>query len=193
MRRCGGPSAFYNRDMQQTRVDTPHLAGRREFLTVGAAAVATACGRKREPGFDGYAFVANEDGYAVAAVDLSAFTVARHIRLNDPPAQVIAHPSKPFVYVLTPRSGLLHEIETEKLSIKRTLQVARSATTMRLTEDSALWVLTENPARLVRIDLDAWRIEWHVALPGAADEFDIARYFDNASGSYLHRAIATYR
>src|SRR5687768_13967795 len=123
--------------MQQTRPDSAQSIGRREFLSVGVAAITTACGRRRDSGFDGYAFVANEDGHAVAAVDLSAFTVARHIRLSDPPGQVIAHRTKPFVYVLAPKSGALHEIETEKLLVRRTLQVARSAVSMRLTDDSS--------------------------------------------------------
>ena len=53
---------------------------RRTFLLTPA--VLAACGRRRGSGFDGYAFVAAQEGRAVAAVDLIAFAVARHIRLD---------------------------------------------------------------------------------------------------------------
>jgi hypothetical protein len=147
---------------------------RRQFLTAGIAAVAMGCGRKRATGFDGYAFVSNEEAHAVAAVDLAAFSVAKHIRLNDAPGQVIAAPKKPFVYVLTPRSGNLHEIETEKLAIQRTLHIAPSATSIKLSGDSVLWVLSGHSRKLVRVDLDTFRVDGHVTLPSGGSEFDIA-------------------
>jgi hypothetical protein len=178
--------------MYETRPNPPDAVGRREFLTSGIAAVAAGCRRKRDSGFDGYAFVANEEGHAVAAVDLSAFAVARHIRLAEAPGQVIAHPSKPFVYVLTPRVGLLHEIGTETLSVRRTLQVAASAVSMRFTADSTLWVLCDRPAQLARIDLDAVRVETKVPLPGVANDFDFAEFFDPAIRASVTRAVVTY-
>jgi DNA-binding beta-propeller fold protein YncE len=170
--------------MQETRPVSPRSVGRRAFLTVGVAAVAAGCRRKRDSGFDGYAFVANEDGKAIAAVDLSAFTVARHIRLTDAPGQVIAHPAKPFVYALTPGSGLLHEIEIERLAVRRTLPISSAVTSMRLGADSALWVLSTTPPKLIRVDLDAMRIEAQIHLPARADDFDIAAYFDRAVVTY---------
>src|SRR5688572_2217597 len=153
------------------------MLARREFLTAGVAAVTVGCQRNRATGFDGYAFVANEDGHAIAAVDLSAFTVARHIRLNDAPGQVIAHPAKPFVYVLTPRSGNLHEIDAEKLAVRRTLPVAPSATSMRLAADSILWVLSSDARKLVSVDLNAFRVDARIALPGFATDFDITERY----------------
>ena len=50
-----------------------------------------ACGRRRQSaGFRGYAFVANEEGNAIAAVDLEALAVARHIPLNGAPTSVVS-------------------------------------------------------------------------------------------------------
>jgi len=40
-------------------------------------------------GFAGYAFIANQDGRAIAAVDLEVFAVARHIRLDGAPTAVL--------------------------------------------------------------------------------------------------------
>ncbi|MGH9614900.1 MAG: hypothetical protein ACRD4P_17695 [Bryobacteraceae bacterium] len=53
------------------------MLNRRNFLA-GGAAVLVGC-RKSEA-FSGYAFVANQDGMAIAAVDLGAFALARLIQ-----------------------------------------------------------------------------------------------------------------
>src|SRR5437016_3353754 len=61
---------------------------RRALLTLSAGSAAgllfsNACGRRRgNAGFRGYAFVANEEGQASAAVDLEALAVARSIPLG---------------------------------------------------------------------------------------------------------------
>jgi hypothetical protein len=157
--------------------------GRREFLALGAGA-AVGCGRQKSTGFNGYAFVANEVGQAVAAVDLSSFTVARHIRLNSPPGDIIAHKTSPLVYVLTPQTGTLHEIEAEKLAVRRTLHVAPAANSMQLAADGRLWVLSGASRKLVNVDLDAFRIDSHVPLPGAANDFDIAARLGHALVTY---------
>jgi DNA-binding beta-propeller fold protein YncE len=178
--------------MEETRPVSPRSIGRRAFLTIGVAAVAGGCRKKRGAGFDGYAFVANEDGHAVAAVDLSAFAVAKHIRLADAPGQVVAHPTRPYVYVLTPRSGVLHEIETQKLAVSRTLQVAPSVTSMRFGVDSALWVLSGAARRLVRVDPDSFRTDGHISLPGAGDDFDIAGHFNRAVVTYSSEGAVSW-
>jgi len=49
------------------------------------------CARKRSTGINGYAFVANEEGHNIAAVDLTAFAVAKHIRLDAAPTAIIEH------------------------------------------------------------------------------------------------------
>jgi hypothetical protein len=53
-----------------------------------------------------------------------------------------------------------------------------------LTARPAIWILSENPARLVRVDLDAFRIDGDVPLPGPANDFDVAGYFDRAVAIY---------
>ena len=66
------------------------MLSRRSFTFTGFAAAAAGCRRKKSPGFNGYAYVANEAGNAIAVVDLTAFAVARHIPLDDSPNAVIA-------------------------------------------------------------------------------------------------------
>src|SRR5215469_15129105 len=87
--------------------------------------IAVACSRRHSTGFSGYAFVANEEGKAIAAVDLEAFAVAKHISLDDAPSQVVASADSASVFAVTPRSGSIHEIQADRLSFKRKLPVAR--------------------------------------------------------------------
>ena len=57
--------------------------------------LATACFRRAVDAFRGYAFIANQEGQAVAALDLEVMAVARHISLDDAPAQMLAANMKP--------------------------------------------------------------------------------------------------
>jgi hypothetical protein len=53
------------------------LLTRRSLLSggLGALGAFTACSRPKAKGFSGYAFIANQEGGAVAAVDLEVFAV----------------------------------------------------------------------------------------------------------------------
>ncbi len=134
-----------------------------------------ACGRRKGAGFHGYAFVANQEGRAVAAVDLIAFAVARHIRLDASPTAVLADPVRPAIYALTPETGTVHEISTGTLAVRRKAQIARSAVTMLgSAEGGSVWVLAREPRQLVRIALDSFRAESRIALPAEPVDFDLA-------------------
>jgi YVTN family beta-propeller protein len=143
------------------------------------------CGRRRGVGFDGYAFVANEEGAAIAAVDLTAFAVARHIHLDANPAAVLADPVRPAVYALTPATGSIHEIGSGTLAFRRKVQVARSAVAMRLAPDGqSIWVLSEQPKQLLRLRLDTLRPDTHIALPAEPVDFDLSGDGDWAGVSF---------
>src|ERR1700675_1410552 len=103
-----------------------------------------ACGRRRQSaGFRGYAFVANEEGNAIAAVDLEALAVARHIPLNGAPTSVVSTARRPLVYALSPPNGTVHEIEVDRLSFNRRLGGASSALGFAVAPDEcALYVLS---------------------------------------------------
>ena len=150
------------------------VISRRSLLAVPFLA---ACGSRGAPGYRGYAFVANEEGQAVAAVDLEALAVARHIALDASPAQVVAAPNRPSVYALTPATGSIHEIQSDRLSFKQKLAVASTAVSMRLDPSGrAMYVLTRDPPSLVRVGLDSFKVEWRIALPGEPVDFDIGPY-----------------
>jgi YVTN family beta-propeller protein len=131
-----------------------------------------ACSSRRA-GYRGYAFIANEEGQAVAAVDLSALAVARHIPLDASPVDVLALHTRPFVYALTPENGSLQEIQADRLSFARKIAAGSQAISMHLSPDErAMYVLTREPKALVRIALERFAVDWK--LPLLEDPHDFA-------------------
>jgi len=131
------------------------------------------CSRKGK-GFPGYAFVADQEGRSVAAVDLTAFALTKQIRLEGAPNTVIAHPSHPAVYVLTPENGTIHEIEAASLAVKRRARPAQAAVSMRLAADGrSLWVLARDPRALIRVPLDSFRATARIPLPHDPGGFEL--------------------
>lgn len=150
----------------------------RRSILLGGLAGLTACTRPKAKGFSGYAFIANQEGGAVAAVDLEVFAVARHIHVDGAPTAVVARPERGRVYALTPANGSVHEIHTSNLTLAGRLQVAHSALTMRLA-GASLYVLCNEPKQLVRLALDPMRIDW--TLPLLADPVDLEISSDGAT------------
>ncbi len=140
----------------------------------GIAPVA-ACGRRKGTGFPGYAFIANETGRSLAAVDLSLFRVARRVGFSSEPSAVIAPPDHNSVFVLTPRTGSVHEVDAESLRIRRSSRVAGAAVSMRVGPDGeSIWVLGRDPTCLVRLPLDSFRPSERIRFSGTPEDFDIA-------------------
>lgn len=147
---------------------------RRTALLGGLGALAS-CTRRKAKGFSGYAFIANEEGGAVAAVDLEVFAVARHIRVEGAPTAVVAQPSLARVYALTPGNGLVHEIRADNLTFSRKVRVANTAITMRLSpRGETLYVLCSDPKRLTALALEPLRVGWTVSLPAEPVDLDIS-------------------
>jgi YVTN family beta-propeller protein len=147
----------------------------RRGLLLGGLGAMVSCMRQKAKGFSGYAFIANQEGGAIAAVDLEVFAVARHIRLDGAPTAVIAHPQRARVYALTPENGSVHEIRTDNLTFSRKLQVATSAVTMRLSPGGeALYVLCREPKRLAALALHPMRVDWTLPLPAEPVDFDVS-------------------
>ena len=153
----------------------------RRAVLAGAASLLGACRRRRTYGFPGYAFVANEGGQAVAAVDLTAFAVARHIHLDAPPTAVLAPVRGASVFALTPTTGGLHEIDAASLWLKRSARIVPGGFLMRVAPDeSCIWVLGRNPGRLVQVDPGGLSPVAEIGLPEEPGSFDLAP--DGAAG-----------
>jgi YVTN family beta-propeller protein len=134
-----------------------------------------ACSTGRRAGFRGYAFIANEEGQAVAAVDLEALVVARHIPLDSSPVNVLALNTRPFVYALTPENGSIHEIRSDRLTFVRKLAAGSKAIAMHVSPDErSVYVLTKEPQALVRLALDRFAVDWKLPLPEDPHDFAIS-------------------
>ena len=147
----------------------------RRDLIAGTAALAVSCGRRKASGYSGFAFVANEEGQAIAAVDLAVFAVARHIALDAKPTGVVAHPTKPFAYALAQQPGRLYEIHGEKLWVTRRLDLAPSALSALISEDGAnLYVLCREPRRVAVVSTRSLTIAREYPLASEPAEFGVS-------------------
>ncbi|MEP7362960.1 MAG: hypothetical protein ABI972_06870 [Acidobacteriota bacterium] len=147
---------------------------RRRFLYSGLASLA-ACGRRAAPTPAGMAFVANREGKAVAAVDLSALAVVRHIALPASPDDLTSHHLHPAVFVSIPSLATLAEVSTDKLTPGRRLRLPGPATKMRFSRDgSALWVLVPEAKQLLRVSPTGMKVEAKIALPETPVDFDLS-------------------
>ncbi len=159
----------------------------RRFFLLAAGAATSACRRKKGARFDGYAFVANEEGRAVAVVDLTAFTVARHIHLDSAPSEVIADPVRPSVYVLSRENGTVYEIGMEGLSLRRRARVAGHAVSMRAEAGGqSLWIAARDPRQLIRLPLNTFRPDSRIPLPGEPQDLDLSPAAGLAAVSLLN-------
>ena len=156
------------------------VISRRSLLALPLAA---ACSRQRVA-FQGYAFIANQEGGAVAAVDLEVFAVAKHIALNGAPSQVLAASSRPSVYALTPESGAVHEIDADQLRFARKVTVAARAVSMQIANgERFLYVLAREPRSFIALRLEDFQVAWRVPLPGDPVELALAPEGDRAAVS----------
>lgn len=158
----------------------------RRALLAGAGAISTSCATKRELGFSGFAFVANEEGQAIAAVDLKAFAVVRHIRLDSSPSQLVNHPKRKSVYALTPSNATVHEISAAKLQRERSLSLGVKCHDLRLSPElippdagigygNTLWAVSKEARQLVEVKLDSFEVGRRISIPGEPTDFDLSR------------------
>src|SRR5258706_4705265 len=153
------------------------MVSRRAFLSVP---LAVACARRGSPGYRGYVFVANQEGHAIAAVDLQALVVARHIPIDGAPTQVLAAQIRPAVYALA--EGSIIEIQSDRLSVRRKLSVGPAVDMAMDSQQRALYVLTRDA--LVRVGLESFLIDWRIPLQEIPVDFAVAADGKTAAVSF---------
>lgn len=137
-----------------------------------ASMAGASCGREKGVGFEGHAFVANEEGGAIAAVNLTAFAVTRHIRIDGRPTKVVSHPILPSVWALA--SGYVHEIDPTRLEFRRKIPVGETARDLQLDPTGQfLWVLSADRIAKFAAETLAPSGTWN--FPGEAVSFVLAR------------------
>lgn len=135
--------------------------------------LATSCSRDRGNGYEGHAFVANEEGGVVAAVNLTAFAVTRHIAVGGRPDKVVCRPMG--VWALSSSSGTIHEIDPERVELRRKASLASSAVDLQISKDgNFLWLLAREPKRLIKIDTARLTQVAAVSLPDVPTALSLA-------------------
>jgi DNA-binding beta-propeller fold protein YncE len=151
----------------------PSFITRRSWLVSSAAALS--CARRKATRYLGYCFVANQGGRSVAVVDLNRFSVRAVIALEAAPGIVIAHPSQPKVFVATPETGTVCEIDAASLAVTRRARAGSQIVGVQLAPGrDSLWVLYRDPAVLVEFPLASLRPGRRIRLPGPPDTFDLS-------------------
>ena len=159
---------------------------RRRWFAIGAATLPFGCRRARKSasyGYRGFAFVANSEGKAVAAVDLNAFAVVRHIALDANPIQMVDDPVRPLVYAVTPASGEIAAIAVDKLEVVRKVRVggAKPGFAKISSDGRSLWVLCPHARQLARIPVAEFRQpDLFINLPGEPADFDLGPNAESA-------------
>lgn len=150
------------------------MISRRAFLTLPALA-SFAC-RSNDAVSSGYAFIANQEGGGIAAIDLDILAVAKHIPIEGSPTQVVASPSRPSVYALTPETGTIHEIDTETLKFARKLKPEGQLDLLLhgVAEDPRLYALSRQSRMLVAIDPEKFTVMWRLRLPEEPVDFSLS-------------------
>ncbi|MBM3740265.1 MAG: hypothetical protein FJW39_31310 [Acidobacteria bacterium] len=138
---------------------------RRAFAA--AVGAAWSCGREKQPvGYRGFALIANSAGGAVAAVDLTALALIKHIPLGADPSDVIADPRTGQTLALTPATGTLHEIDSSRLVVARKVVLPAPASLVRFAPGGdAIWVLCREQRLALRLSADL-KVQERIALPG---------------------------
>ena len=145
---------------------------RRQFGIAAGALAGLSCAREKGNGFEGHAFVANEEGGAIAAVNLTAFAVTRHIRIDGNPTHVVSHPTLPSVWALA--SGHIHEIDPTRLEFRRKISLNGPALDLQLSPDGLhLWALSPN--RLAKFNAETLAPAGVWNFQGEATSFVLAR------------------
>ncbi|MEP6960981.1 MAG: hypothetical protein ABI995_02825, partial [Acidobacteriota bacterium] len=146
------------------------MLSRRAVLALPLAAVAC---RRAESSARGYAFIANQDGGAIAAVDLEIMAVSKHIAVDGSPVQVLSAPW-PAVYALT-ANGTVHEIRTDTLKLARSQSVAPQADFMQFSQDQKmLYVVSRQTPTLTAVSLDKLNVAWRMKLPEQPVDFAVS-------------------
>jgi len=124
---------------------------RREWFALGGIAFTVACGRKKGEGYPGYGLIAAAGDNSINAIDLTAFRLAKTIRLNASPSTVLAGP-KGVAYALTPADGTVSVIDNSLHKIL-SRRLAGDLSSLRLSADGTrLVAIAESSNELIEAD-----------------------------------------
>lgn len=155
----------------------------RRVLLAGLGALGGCSRRPKARGFEGLAFVANAGGGAVAAVDLTALAVVRHVRVQGNPHQVLTRASAPWVLAVMPDTAMVTAVDASALRVSKQRRLPLTPGWSYLDPaGERLWVLGAEAARAVAVRTNGLEVERTVELPDRAVDLDFGPVSSIAEG-----------
>ena len=134
-------------------------------MAFAALSLCGACTKKLPAPRPYLAFVANHNSGAVAVVNLATFRVLRSITVPDGPAQLIARPGSPELYVLSD-SGSVSVIGDPDLSVEAAIAVGPGAAHLAMSRDGSRAAATNAAGDVVFIDCKTWTVSGRAKIGG---------------------------
>lgn len=148
---------------------------RRDWVLGGAAFLgASACGPTKGTGYPGYALIATAGQASVAAVDLTAFRLAKSIPVAGEPDSVTATPDGG-AFALLGNAGTIASISPD-LTVNRQRKIAGRLSALRLMPGGKQLV-TVNPDsdEVLLVDANTLQIRWRRRLHETPGHVDVTR------------------
>ena len=148
------------------------MAGELSRRAVLAGLMASACGHKRGPRYQGWLFVASGVEKEIAVADLASFRRVAAIPLAFAPDQLFQ--SQRRVFAICGEAQAIVEIDTGQFRYAGKIGLPGKPVTARLLPDAgAVIIVTGNPDTLLKVDLAARRVVARLPLPGAPGDLDL--------------------
>jgi YVTN family beta-propeller protein len=157
----------------------------RRSLLAAAPLALSACRRETAtaPRPSGFCFIANAEGRNLTVVDLAVFNVAKRIALEADAAHVVAHPSRPAAYAVSPGDGLLTEVSARTFQVTRKTEVGVGAARIEWAHDrKSLWVQTARA--LVQVEPESGKVARRLDLPAPPLDLDFSPETPEAVASF---------
>jgi DNA-binding beta-propeller fold protein YncE len=136
-----------------------------------AAAMASACGRKRAKRYQGWLFVASPGEKEIAVADLASFRPLATIPLPFAPDQLFQ--SRGRVFALCREARTIVEIDVDGFRLKGKMALPSKPVAVRLLSATpTAIVLADEPGALFGVDLKNRRVIARLTLPGSPGDLD---------------------
>jgi YVTN family beta-propeller protein len=120
-------------------------------------------------------FVVNQEGRSVAVVDSGSLRTVGHVSIEGNPTAAIPHPAKNVVLVLTPATGIVHEVSLADWKTARKFRAGAPLHSMRLGPDQhSIWLLSKAARSLTEVRLDTLKQSRKMAFTAVPETWDLA-------------------
>jgi DNA-binding beta-propeller fold protein YncE len=147
---------------------------RRQWMGLGGVVLASACGRKKATGYDGYALIATSGEDSLAVLDLTAFKLLKAIHLGAPPTAVVAGHLEDHAYVLTGTTGTIHIVDRNLNRVASRKVAAELSDIAMLPDGTRLVAIASGSRELVEIDGSSLRVARRQKLEAQPTGLDVA-------------------